>query len=426
MPELLKGVLPFLAAAAAAAATAADMTEGIWHAPGVVFSQLAAGVRTYKLTESRHRVLVVDSAGQQLAEAALQHILDCDAGSWFPMGSYARTRPQQGGGQQPTALTCMTPRPTAENLLALFNEDPVLADAMRRTFNVTQPCLHRENKIVKELGGKWWRTLLFPFHSYFRDVRAWVLAIHENMQPDVFHSDGHELHWREPGSDFVTVLVYPSAEQAAAATAGAGTGSAEPAADATRWEDGWGGDLLVAAHVARDGRTQQAEGEKLSREAGAALRIIPRHGRIVIFTGSLLHSSTPPLNARPPIETLPALQRAKVATPGGGVLAIPQHARWRLSSVMQLTCHNDAYHGPYETDDGPNVKLRMLGVLLVIAFGIYRGDLPNPFGGPARRAAHDAPAVAAELRPAHADAAAGASSAAKKGKKKQQKGRRAD
>jgi len=92
---------------------------------------------------------------------------------------------------------------------------------------------------------------------------------------------------------------------------------------------------------------------------------------------------------------------------------------------MQLTCDNGAYHGPYETDNGPNVKLRVLGVLLVIAFGIYRGDLPNPFGGAARRAVPDAPAVAAEPRPAHADAAAGASSAAKKSKK-QQKGRRAD
>ena len=118
----------------------------------------------------------------------------CGKGSWYPMGSYDRA-----ANAKPAALSCPTPRSAADVLLAEFNKDTLLASTLQLAFNVSKPCEHRENKVVRALGGKWWRTLLFPLHSYFRDVRAWTLAINDMMEPDVFHSDGYESARREPG-----------------------------------------------------------------------------------------------------------------------------------------------------------------------------------------------------------------------------------
>ena len=348
--------------------------DGVWVSSGVVReSRPSEHVRVFEVPAgSPHRVLVIDAAARNLTGVSLRHITSCDHDSWYPMASYDRA------ASKPAGFSCWFARATADSLLADFNEDAVLADAMRGAFNTTRPCEHRENRVVRALGGKWWRSLLYPLHRSFRDVRAWALAIHEEMEPDVYHVDGHEMLARAPGSDLVTVITYPSAPSAEQQQqddgAGAGAGGA--------WDDGWGGELLVAAEAVRHGHEQRATTARLRERApglygGAALRIAPRPDRVVAFSGALLHRSTPPSDARPPSRTLPALAAARLSY-GGARVPVPTEARWRFSSVMQLTCHNGRYHGPYEEDTTPSVLPRLALAAAVLVLGVYFGHIPNP------------------------------------------------
>jgi len=389
-------------------------TSGVWTVAGVVESRPAPNVRVFSLPiEGRYRVVVVDGASNNsLMRAAAQQIRACTDGDWYPIGSYDRA-----AGGKSAALSCMTPRPMADAMLSVFNSDPLLTSAMQLGFNVSEPCAHRENKIVRALGGKWWRTLLFPVHRYFRDVRAWAIAIDENMVPDVFHSDGHEFLVREPGDDFITALVYPSAEEAARPLSDEFTIDDEGSA---RWDDSWGGRLQVAAAVVTFGSKQQMLSEQLSTlKESSAIEIAPRPGRAVIFSGMLMHRSSPPTELRPPTPTMTSLLGAEKRAGGRPV---PPESRWRLTSVMQLTCHNNAYHGPYEPDDSPNVGARLLGALLLIAFGISQGHLPNPFKRQGEQAAERLP-VRQEKTPRRDTAAATATAPGTKASRKKMRGR---
>ena len=362
------------AATIAAPMAAADgaVHDGIWVSSGVVReSRPAENVRVFEVPAgSPHRVLVVDAAARNLTGASLRHINSCGQDAWYPMASYDRA------ASKPAGFSCWFARATADSLLADFNEDALLADAMRGAFNTTRPCEHRENRVVRALGGKWWRSLLYPLHRSFRDVRAWALAIHEDMEPDVYHVDGHEMLARAPGSDLVTVITYPSTSSADQRQDDDDDGGSDA------WDDGWGGELLVAAEAVRRSSDQRATTARLQERepglyGGAALRIAPRPDRVVAFSGALLHRSTPPSDARPPSRTLPALAGAQLSY-GGARVRVPAEARWRFSSVMQLTCHNGRYHGPYEADTTPSVLPRLALAAAVLVLGVYLGHIPNP------------------------------------------------
>jgi len=341
--------------------------NGVWVANDISSTNPSEGVQVFHVPAgSRYRVVVLDS-GVELRRASEQYVQRaCDEASWHPTGSFDRgTRINETA-----AFTCNFGREEADALLEMFNVEPTTASLMRDIFNVTQPCAHREQRRITRLGGKWWRQLLFDLHPYFRDVRAFVLAIHEALEPDIYHADGDEMLPRAPGSDVVTVVSYFT----------------PTVAHDARWDDGWGGHLIISPFVMDDLRYQKELVQEASREQ-PALRIAPRPGRTVIFSGSLLHRSSPAAEAHPLIETLPALEAARLWS-GGELHKVPHRARWRFSSVMQITCHNGAYRGPFRPDNRVNTLGRVLVAIAVLAYGFWQGPC-------ARRAA---PAGADQLQ----------------------------
>ena len=347
------------------------------------------GVRVFTVSkDDRFRVLVasVDVASNA---AALSHVANCDPDSWRAMHSFATDT------NEPAAFSCMYPRDLADDMLDALNGDARLSRAMRLAFNVSAPCEHREGKMDPKLGGTWLRNhVLYHLHRRFRGTRAWSALLHEGTAPDAFHADGFEQLRRPPGTDYFTVLRYPN--------------------DAS-WADGWGGDFLLAPYAQYTGRQQREASEARVGLHGAVLRVAPRPDRLVVFSGQLLHRSSPPTSRWPPTATPAGLAAAPMISPQNrSRLLVPAMARWRVASVMQLLCRNDAYFGPYEGADEPPALLprlvAMAGALLAVAY--LRGDIQ--LGGaepPSSSAAGGEPSAAAAGAKQRRGGAGGASAA---------------
>ena len=341
----------------------AEERDGVWITDAVKEEQPLDGVRIFTVTHSgRYRVLVA-SVDESTNALVLDHLANCETAHWRPMHSFTTDETRA-----PAAYGCMHPRELADAMLESFNSDATLAHAMRLAFNVSVACTHREGKTDPKLGGSWLRNhILYHVHPRFRGTRAWTALLNEETTADAFHADGFERLRREPGTDFFTVLRYPN------------DGS---------WRDGWGGEFLIAPHAQMVGSDQRAESEALIGTEGAVMRIAPRPDRIIVFSGQLLHRSTPPTHAWPIVQTPPGLAAASLGVPDGGASAsrrVPKAARWRVASVMQLTCRNDAYHGPFEGPPPmPNMAPRLLGLsATLILVAIARGDVS--WGRGARR-----------------------------------------
>ena len=83
---------------------------------------------------------------------------------------------------------------------------------------------------------------------------------------------------------------------------------------------------------------------RATEDAGerAVLRLTPRPDRVVVFSGQLLHRSTPPTAEAPATASLPALLPGVSANRGrsgpgrAAWVAVPKVARWRYTHVVPL------------------------------------------------------------------------------------------
>ena len=330
----------------------AAWSDGVWAAAGVEESQPAPGLRVFSIvdaTRHRHRVLVAEGRGDSpLLVAARAWLDECPSTRWHPAVSYDDDRDVR----QPNSFSCKYRMTGADRLLGHFNR--LEADAMRMVFNVSKPCEYMTDAAagsggLQQMAGAL-QTLL-----RLRYRRAWVLALHEEMTPDAFHPDGCETTARARGSDLFTVITYPNTREW----------------DASRW----GGALLFAPHVCQS----EAEGRRASEVLfpggeGAVLRIAPRADRVIVFSGQLLHRSTPP-TAAAPLSTSFAAFNGGVRGGNGQQHAVPREARWRYSSVQQLQCFNNGYHGPYVEGDDADTQgmMRLVALALLVVWFFRRG-----------------------------------------------------
>ena len=228
--------------------------DGVWWDSSVVqMERLANGARFFRVKD-RFGLMVAD-APQGFIDASLKHFGDCEASQWQAMSSFT-TDTQRSA---PAAYTCLHQRLLADKLLATFNADPSLARALRKSFNVSAPCKHREGRTDPKLGGSWIRNhVLYHLHPRFRGTRSWGSLLDEHTAPDAFHADGFEQLRRPAGADFFTVLHYPG----------------DP-----KWADGWGGEFLLSAHAQLSGGEQREESERLVGMDGAVVRVARRGAR---------------------------------------------------------------------------------------------------------------------------------------------------
>lgn len=309
-------------------------TNGVWTSSSVEESQPAPGVRIFKLTQDKHRVLVMDDV-DLLQTAASNHLRECYSETWFGSVSSAwhPISPFTTDSERriaPNAFSCLYGRTKAEELLSELQADAVLHTAMGLAFNVSSAsCTHRE---LYSTGLE---------SHVFRWARAWVLALHDNLRPDVFHSDGCDNDERPVGTDFFTVLAYPNSQ----------------------WEAGWGGELLVAPRACNSSMSNTRQREEAAfATTTAALRVLPRARRLIVFSGELMHRSTPPTSAAWLTQTLPALTSAHATNP---------RERWRYASVMQVVCEQGLHHRPPQSQQhllfgSVSLLLAALGLLLIV------------------------------------------------------------
>eukprot|EP00277_Geminigera_cryophila_P025826 CAMPEP_0179483462 /NCGR_PEP_ID=MMETSP0799-20121207/60649_1 /TAXON_ID=46947 /ORGANISM="Geminigera cryophila, Strain CCMP2564" /LENGTH=333 /DNA_ID=CAMNT_0021297011 /DNA_START=231 /DNA_END=1233 /DNA_ORIENTATION=+ len=123
---------------------------------------------------------------------------------------------------------------------------------------------------------------------------------------------GEMLRPAPTGADAITVLTYPHSQ----------------------WLSEWGGQLEFSSATCTDRRIE-------SWDPPIAMRLTPRPDVLVFFSGPVIHRATHPNGNAPRSPGPPALKDHmdnSAATSG---------AAWRYSNVMQLTCYNDRFHGPY-------------------------------------------------------------------------------
>ena len=222
--------------------------DGVWVGGSVRESRPADGVRVFSVLEEerRHRVVVVEGSavGALMAKVGKAHLAACSV-DWRPITSFAEDRRKRS----PNAFSCLYGNHVAAYLLEALGGSHGAGDeareAMALGFGVNaSTCEYRSNEgadalsLLRRWIGVPWR-------------RAWVLALHADMPPDAFHSDGCERTPRLPGVDLFTVLAYPQAEAA--------------------WDDSWGGQLLIAPAIC----DREAEGRRDSE------RLFPSGARCI-------------------------------------------------------------------------------------------------------------------------------------------------
>ena len=316
--------------------------SGVWVAPHVRERKLAAGVRIFELLPGHVVAMIPLPAGRHAP--ALQQLQHCDTG-W---GTLAATELNEVD-----SFRCVPTPKQAHAALAEFNGDDLTRRVLRDVFNVTRPCTdirHTRSWLWEWAGGK-------------SSARQWLTASHAGMPADSWHPDGCEFDVRPPGADFITVLTYPHSE----------------------WRAEWGGQVEFAAALCADARVN-------AWQEAVALRVTPAPDVRVIFSGSLLHRATNPSTLAPRTHGPPQLADHDDNPAAGGsaawrscpvecvyacvyvcvcvcvcvylhILSVssihpsihPTIHRYRYSAVMQLTCYNGRFFGPFHTMLGPLV-----------------------------------------------------------------------
>ena len=190
---------------------------------------------------------------------------------------------------------------------------------------------YRYRCVSRPLDGGWatWLQQL---------TRTWVLALHAEMSEDVWHSDGCERPRGQAGPDFFTVLSYPPAD----------------GLDGD-WQEAWGGHIEFAARMCDNNAVGARRAATEASSEKAVMRLTPRADRVVVFSGQLLHRSTPPSRVAPLTETLTGLRLGVRPLQGRrAFIEVPAQARWRYTHVMQLLCENGAYGDAGGGHGGPD------------------------------------------------------------------------
>jgi len=268
--------------------------DGIWIAPHVQEQRLAGGVRVFILLPQHFVVVMPLPAGRHTA--ALLQLDRCDTG-WDTLASTE----QAWSEGEINSFRCAPQPSQARAALAEFNGHADTQRVLREVFNVTRECadIHTGSRLGEMLSGK-------------SRGRQWLTALHNGMPKDSWHPDGCEFDPRPPGADAITVLTYPHSQ----------------------WLSEWGGQLEFSSETCTDRRIE-------SWDPPIAMRLTPRPDVLVFFSGPLIHRATHPNGNAPRSPGPPALKDHmdnSAATSG---------AAWRYSNVMQLTCYNDRFHGPY-------------------------------------------------------------------------------
>lgn len=183
-----------------------------------------------------------------------------------------------------------------------------------------------------------------------------MLALHSEMSEDVWHSDGCERPRGQTGPDFFTVLSYPPAD----------------GLDGD-WQEAWGGHIEFAARMCDRNAVGARRAATEASSEKAVMRLTPRADRVVVFSGQLLHRSTPPSRMAPLTETLTGLRIGVRPLHGPrAFIEVPAQARWRYTHVMQLLCENGAYGDAGGGHGGPDVPqwARALACLLALVLAL--------------------------------------------------------
>lgn len=272
------------------------MRDGIWAAPSVrELPDPPAGARIFHV-HGRHRVVVLEREPDALHGRAREHVRACATG-WREIQAFE-------GADEANAFSCYLAAADADAWLAELLADPGVAGAMAGAFNATPTaCATRSHRGAGPGGA--------------RLRRSWVTALHDGMPADVFHADGCDSRRRPAGHDFFTALAWPHGA----------------------WADAWGGAVQFAPQECGG---PAGDNRSASERTAPVLAVSPRPDRLVLFSGPLLHRATHPSAAAPagaaPAAALGALRGAPSARSA---------ARWRLSSVQQLTCFTGRDMGPY-------------------------------------------------------------------------------
>lgn len=270
------------------AAAPVEMEDGVWAAPGVVQENLSGGGRAFEIVPGQKVVVIPLPAGRHAR--ALAQLGHCATG-WQKLYATAAELEEE----RHNCYRCV-PRPRAATAaLREFNEDAATRSALREALNITAPCVDvRTGDFLSEAIT---RTSI---------ARQWLTALTAGMPPDAWHPDGCDLNVRRSGWDFFTVLTYPNAE----------------------WKDEWGGQVEFGAATCDDPRQE-------TWSLAPVLRVTPGPDVLIFFSGALIHRATNPNMQAPLLDGPPDL------TSGG------RQKKWRYSNVMQITCENHRYHGPY-------------------------------------------------------------------------------
>lgn len=221
-----------------------------------------------------------------------------------------------------------SPTPTAARVaLADFNQDASTQRVLRQVFNVTAPCV---DIITGSTLGE-----VFTGRS---STRQWLTALHNGMPKDSWHPDGCQYDPRPPGTDMITILSYPHSE----------------------WREEWGGQVEFSSLLCTD---SQQDGF----DSPVALRLTPSPEILVLFSGPVIHRATHP-NGNAPRSRGP-----KELEDHDENNAPEEGAGWRYSNVMQLTCYNGRFFGPYHERVGPFV-MKFRGAQYVVP-GLYMAML---------------------------------------------------
>lgn len=257
----------------------------IWASPAVSEIHRSHAVNVFELVGRRVAVFEDMHFARPEAQRLLNGSQRCadEAGEWDHM--YASTH-----DRVVNAYRCTFPSPTADALLEAHMHH--LGPFLRTFFNISE-CAHRK---VQALN------------------RAYVTAIHASMPPDTLHADMCDVPFfrrRPSGTNFFTLLSWPH----------------------DRWDRTWGGHVEFAALDC----TSAADGSRrLSGMIPAALRVLPRPGRVVVFNGPLLHRATHADPAAP--NGAPASLREEPDMDGR--MRDPTSG-WRYSLVVQVICRVD-------------------------------------------------------------------------------------
>ena len=108
----------------------------------------------------------------------------------------------------------------------------------------------------------------------------------------------------------------------------------------SEWREEWGGHLEFSARTCLDGRDREWNPD-------VVLRVIPKPDVLILFSGPVLHRATSPTGSAPRSSGPRALRDHEDNT------ARKEAAAWRYSQVMQLTCFNGRFNGPYAKVIGP-------------------------------------------------------------------------